>query len=168
MARQCVYEHKKWHCPKNPRRLKRTFNKKQCPDCANIFTRNISPATDDHIRIKAHAAVQNEQAGVGCSNCIRLGYVCQEAERKLWDGESGSTKEASIHVHMRTTCFSDVLDHNNMYGHDVLHSLQCFGRSRTHANKYVLHTSVQVRPVFAVLLFSNPRSTAGRKFHIRT
>ena len=83
MARQCVYEHKKWHCPKNPRRSKRTFKKKNVQTVANIFTRNPLPAIDDHIRREANAAVQNELAGVCCSNWFRLGIVCQEADRKL-------------------------------------------------------------------------------------
>ena len=48
--RTCLYEHQKWHCPKNPNRVKRTFTKKQCPQCKKMiheksFSRHVKSHT---------------------------------------------------------------------------------------------------------------------------
>ena len=54
LARQCVYEHMKWHCPKNPhRKKKRTFKKKLCPDCGKkIHEKSFSRHRRSHSKKK--------------------------------------------------------------------------------------------------------------------
>ena len=37
MARTCIYEHQKFHCPKNKNKKQRSFRKKQCPQCKRFF-----------------------------------------------------------------------------------------------------------------------------------
>ena len=37
MARTCIYEHQRWHCPKNKTKNQRTFHKKQCRHCKRFF-----------------------------------------------------------------------------------------------------------------------------------
>lgn len=35
--RTCLYEHMKWHCPRNPAIKKRSFKKKKCAVCKRNF-----------------------------------------------------------------------------------------------------------------------------------
>ena len=71
--------------------------RKNVQTAANIFTRNPLPAIDDHIRREANAAVQNELADVCCSNWFRLGFVCQETDRKLRE-ECQETRKIRIYL----------------------------------------------------------------------
>ena len=90
MARQCLYEHIRYHCQKNPKRIKRTFKTRKCPDCAKrIHEKSFA----------RHVRSHSKKCSRSCSMFKSLDNpshtMCQEAQRKpSGRGESGSNKEA--------------------------------------------------------------------------
>ena len=98
MARQCIYEHEKWHCPQNPNRMSRSFKKKQCPDCGKrIHEKSFARHRRSH-RKRSKRRCSKSDCGFGVFKGVRpQGFVRKPKEALR--GESGNTTEAIIFVH---------------------------------------------------------------------
>ena len=133
MARQCIYEHQRFHCPKSPHRTKRTFTKKKCEVCGKMaHEKSIARHRRSHSKDNKAAKVTKTTKGkdtkntkdtreretrykvvssnlLACSNgwsSASVGF-CQEAQGShggLVGGLSGNTKEAREFVWRRDFC----------------------------------------------------------------
>ena len=79
MARQCIYEHKKYHCKKNSKKTKRSFKKKKCSICwKSLHEKSMSRHMKTHSKKNKSSNVQSLQSGQRIWVC----FSCQETDRK--------------------------------------------------------------------------------------